>query len=185
MFQKSKINEPIDPRAGAKPAGSAPGVRAPERPQVAERPAVPASPRPSSSAPSMIAPDLRVIGNLVTEGDLQIEGTVEGDIQASTLIVGAGANVKGEIRSNDVTVNGTVVGKIRGRKVRLTDQARVNGDIVHASIAMEEGAHFEGSIHRAEDPLAEGAAPAPAAQPGTSRVMDLTDQAKPGAGKPS
>lgn len=183
MFQKSKINEPIDPRAGAPSAPPAPGVRAPERPQVAERPAAPAA-RVSSGAPSMIAPDLRVIGNLITEGDLQIEGTVEGDIHASTLIVGAGAQVKGEIRSNDVTVNGTVVGKIRGRKVRLTEQARVSGDIVHASIAMEEGAQFEGSIHRSDDPMKDGASSA-SAQPAASRVMDLTDQTGQGAGKTS
>ncbi len=187
MFQKSKINEPIDPRSGAKSKSSAPGVRAPERPPLSERPAPPA-PNASPSAPSIIAADLRVIGNLVTDGDLQIEGTVDGDIHASTLIVGSSAQVNGEIRSNDVTVNGAVTGKIRGRKVRLTEKARVNGDIVHSSIAMEEGAHFEGSIHRAEDPLKDGAAPtsaSPSVQSGTSRVMDLTEQAKPGGGKPS
>lgn len=183
MFQKSKINEPIDPRAGSKTAPPAPGVRAPERPQVSERPAAPAA-RVSSGSPSVIAPDLRVIGNLVTDGDLQIEGTVEGDIHATTLIVGSGAHVKGEIRSNDVTVNGTVIGKIRGRKVRLTEQARVSGDIVHASIAMEEGAQFEGSIHRSEDPMSDGASAAPS-QPAASRVMDLTDQTAPGTGKSS
>ncbi len=181
MFQKSKINEPIDPRSGARSAGSAPGVRAPERPQVSETP-VAATPRSSSPAsPSVIASDLKVIGNLVTNGDLQIEGTVEGDIHADTLIVVSGAQVRGEIRSNNVTVNGMVVGKIRGRKVRLTDQAHVDGDIVHSSISMEEGAHFEGSIHRADDPMNDGTAP----QTASSRVMDLTDKAKAGDGKPS
>ena len=184
MFQKSKINEPIDPRGGkgGKPSAPAPGARPPD-PAPERRAAAPSRPSTPSS-PSVLAPDLKVIGNLVTDGDLQIEGTVEGDVHARTLIVGNGAQVRGEIRSDDVTVNGTVAGKIRGRKVRLTETARVDGDIVHASIAMEEGAQFEGSIHRADDPLKEADAPQARGQaqpaPSGPRVMDLNEQARAG-----
>ncbi len=172
MFQKSKINEPIDPRAGGKPAPPTNDrQQLPERPVAAGRtvsaPARPATP----SSPSVIAPDLKVVGNLITDGDLQIEGQVEGDIHANTLIVGQGAEVKGEIRSNDVTVNGRVAGRIKGRKVRLTETANVDGDILHASISIEAGAHFEGSIHRAEDPLKD-------AGTSSSKVMELTNPEK-------
>ena len=53
----------------------------------------------------------------------------------------------------NVVVNGRVVGKVRGLKVRLTSTARVEGDIIHKTIAIESGAHFEGSVQRQEDPL--------------------------------
>jgi cytoskeletal protein CcmA (bactofilin family) len=53
-----------------------------------------------------------------------------------------------------------VIGRVRGLKVRLTSTARVEGDIVHKTIAIESGAHFEGSVQRQEDPLASGR-PAP------------------------
>ena len=167
MFKQSKINEPIDPRTGGKPpAPTTDRQQLPDRPQATNRAPNTVS-RPSTpSAPSVIATDLRVIGNLVTDGDLQIEGKVEGDIDANTLIVGQGAEGRGEVRANDVTVNGRVIGKIKGRKVRLTETAHVDGDIVHASISIEAGGNFEGSIHRSEDPL-KGDAPA---QP---RVMEL------------
>lgn len=181
MFQKSKINEPIDPRAGGQTPVSSP-VPAPS-PRPAERPAVSERPAPgglAQSSPSVIAPDLKVIGNLMTDGDLQIEGTVEGDVQARMLVVGNNAHVKGEIRSTDVTVNGKVTGRIRGQKVRLSATARVDGDIVHSSLAMEEGADFEGSIHRGDDPLKDSVAqPKPDAQ-----VMELTSPAKTGTDKP-
>ena len=63
-------------------------------------------------------------------------------------------------------VNGRVIGRVRGLKVRLTATARVEGDIIHKTIAIESGAHFEGSVQRQEDPLANSrpalAAPAPA-----------------------
>ena len=39
--------------------------------------------------------------------------------------------------------------------MRLTASAKVEGDIVHKTIAIESGAHFEGSVQRQEDPLNE------------------------------
>jgi len=177
MFQKSKINEPIDPRSGAPSPVPAPTTRAVERPTAAERPAAPAGAAATGTAPqatpSVIASDLRVIGNLMTDGDLLIEGNVEGDVQARTLVVGSDAHVKGEIRSGEVTVNGKVTGRIRGQKVRLSSSARVDGDIVHSSLAMEEGADFEGSIHRGDDPLKD----VPAQPRPDGRVMELTSPA--------
>jgi cytoskeletal protein CcmA (bactofilin family) len=95
-----------------------------------------------------------VVGNLRTTGDIQVEGTVEGDIRAHLLTVGESATIRGEIVADDIVVNGRVIGRVRGLKVRLTSTARVEGDIIHKTIAIESGAHFEGSVQRQEDPLA-------------------------------
>jgi cytoskeletal protein CcmA (bactofilin family) len=96
------------------------------------------------------------VGNLRTTGDIQVEGTVEGDIRAHLLTVGESATIRGEIVADDIVVNGRVIGRVRGLKVRLTSTARVEGDIIHKTIAIESGAHFEGSVQRQEDPLANG-----------------------------
>jgi len=116
---------------------------------------------PSSSPktkpnPSILSSDLTITGNLRTTGDIQVEGTVQGDIRAHLLTVGETANIEGEIVADDIVVTGRVVGKVRGLKVRLTSTARVEGDIIHKTIAIESGAHFEGSVQRAEDPLSSG-----------------------------
>jgi len=111
----------------------------------------------SKPAPSVLSSDLTITGNLRTTGDIQVEGTVQGDIRAHLLTVGESANIEGEIVADDVVVTGRVVGKVRGLKVRLTSTARVEGDIIHKTIAIESGAHFEGSVQRAEDPLSTGA----------------------------
>ncbi len=170
MFSKSKINEP--------------GTKAPE----AAKPAVPSSPMtpPAStgefkaSAPkpkppaSLLSADLHITGNLKTSGDIQVEGTVEGDIRAHLLTIGESATIKGEVSADDVIINGRIVGRVRGLKVRLTSTARVEGDIIHKTIAIESGAHFEGSVQRQDDPLNPGgrtpnkpasAAVAPATKP--------------------
>ena len=164
MFSKSKINEPGAPAA----AGTA--SEAAKKPTSGSPSSAPASDF-KSSAPkakppaSQLSTDLHITGNLKTSGDIQIEGTVDGDIRAHLLTVGEGATVNGECIADDVVVNGRIVGTVRGLKVRLTSSARVEGDIIHKTIAIESGAHFEGSVQRQDDPLntAKAAAPAPAA----------------------
>ena len=98
-----------------------------------------------------------VTGNIRTDGDIQIEGKVEGDVRARQLTVGETATINGEIMGDEIIVNGRVVGRVRGLKVRLSAAARVEGDIIHKTIAIESGAHFEGSVQRQDDPLADGA----------------------------
>lgn len=167
MFSKSRMNEPGKPGEAEKP-------KAPEA-------AAPASARPdfASSAPkakppaSVLSSDLTIVGNVRTSGDIQVEGTVEGDIRAHILTVGEGATVKGEVVADDVIVNGRIVGRVRGLKVRLTATARVEGDIIHKTIAIESGAHFEGSVQRQEDPL-QGAKNPPPTMP--NRTTPAVDQ---------
>ncbi len=158
MFSKTKINEPGPKQAGEgekpTPSGSAPAA-------AADLAAASTAPKVKPPA-SVLSSDLVITGNIKTTGDIQIEGTVEGDIRAHLLTVGEGATVKGECLADDVVVNGRVIGRVRGIKVRLTATARVEGDIVHKTIAIESGAHFEGSVQRQDDPLS--TAPKPAAK---------------------
>ncbi len=105
------------------------------------------------SPPSLLSNDLFIKGNLTTSGDIQIEGSVEGNIKASLLTIGQSALIKGEITAEEVVVNGNISGTIRGKRVHLTSSAEVEGDIIHGSIAIESGAHFEGTIEKSEDPF--------------------------------
>ena len=111
----------------------------------------------SKPAASVLSEDLKVIGNIKTLGDIQVEGLVEGDIRAHLLTIGESATIKGEVVADDVVINGRIVGRVRGLKVRLTSTARVEGDIIHKTIAIESGAHFEGSVQRQDDPINQNA----------------------------
>ncbi|MFY9237624.1 MAG: polymer-forming cytoskeletal protein [Roseovarius sp.] len=167
MFSKSKINDPSPRTDAAKPMGS-------DKPLDAPKTAAPTGSDFKAAAPkakppaSVLSSDLHITGNMKTTGDIQVEGTVEGDIRAHLLTIGETATIKGEVIADDVVINGRIVGRVRGLKVRLTSTARVEGDIIHKTIAIESGAHFEGSVQRQDDPLnakSKATAAAAAAQP--------------------
>ncbi|MGD9741861.1 MAG: polymer-forming cytoskeletal protein [Dongiaceae bacterium] len=100
------------------------------------------------ASPSIISADLRIVGDLASAGDLQIDGEVEGDIQSRTLTVGEGAQVKGSLSAETVRVCGSVSGQIKATTVVLDKTARVTGDIMHTSLAIEPGAFLEGHCRR-------------------------------------
>lgn len=164
MFSKSRINDQAPKKAGEPETLNL--ETAVQKPTGEFKPSAP-KPKPPAS---VLSSDLTITGNLKTTGDIQIEGVIDGDIRAHLLTVGEGATVRGEVIADDVVVNGRVVGRVRGLKVRLTSTARVEGDIIHKTIAIESGAHFEGSVQRQDDPLATGEAPKAIAAPTTPAI---------------
>ncbi|MGI3211371.1 bactofilin family protein [Roseovarius tibetensis] len=187
MFSKSKINEPAQKSGDAKPATPEPRRDTAQADSGAAGEFKAQAPKSKPPA-SVLSSDLHVIGNLKTTGDIQVEGTIEGDIRAHLLTIGEGATVKGEVIADDVVINGRIVGRVRGLKVRLTSTARVEGDIIHKTIAIESGAHFEGSVQRQDDPLAasksggkqaQAQAPTPSQQPAAKQPESKPAQPKP------
>jgi cytoskeletal protein CcmA (bactofilin family) len=105
------------------------------------------------SAPSIISADMVINGTLVSSGDTQIDGRVEGDVRSVGLVIGDKAEIHGEILAEDVTVRGKVMGRIRARKVLLAATSHVEGDILHEAFAVESGAFFEGNCRHSDNPL--------------------------------
>lgn len=106
----------------------------------------------SSGVASVIGTDLHIIGNLQSKGEIQIEGQVQGDLLASKIVVGPNAKITGGLVADDIIVQGTVQGSIRGLRVTLQSASRVEGDVFHQSLAIEQGAYFEGKSRRSENP---------------------------------
>ncbi|HEB79997.1 MAG TPA: polymer-forming cytoskeletal protein, partial [Rhodospirillales bacterium] len=87
--------------------------------------------------PSIISPDLRIFGDVSSEGEIQIDGSIEGDIRSDVLLVGQTAVIKGEIVADKVHVHGKVNGQIKARKVFLAKDSHVTGDILHEDLSIE------------------------------------------------
>ncbi len=136
-----------------------------------ERPATYASKSPGPSAskmvPSIIGEDLTIRGNVTSKGEVQVDGEIEGDIRYGSLLLGDKSRVTGGVAAEDVVVRGHLVGSITGLRITLQGQCHVEGDIFHQSLAIEQGAYFEGKSRRSDNPLAEIKAPNSAAKVGS------------------
>ncbi len=110
--------------------------------------AVDSRPIVKQSPPSIISADLRIFGDLSSDGEIQVDGAVDGDIRTKVLLVGEGAHIKGEIVAETVHVHGTVSGQIKSHSVNLAKTAHVVGDILHEDLAIETGAFLEGHCKR-------------------------------------
>ena len=132
------------------------GLMAPPRP-AGGPPVVPnaragASARGAGSA-SVIGADLTIVGNLNCKGEVQIDGKVEGDIHAQRIVIGEQAHTTGNLVAESIEVRGNAQGSIRGNTVTFQSTSRVEADVFHKSLAIEQGAFFEGKSRRSDDPL--------------------------------
>jgi len=107
----------------------------------------------ASEAASCISSGLSIVGKIVGQGTLSILGHVEGEVHASTVQIGDGAQVVGNIVSEELTIGGRVKGTIHANRVTLNNTAVVEGDIHHRSLAIEENAQFEGMSRRQKNAL--------------------------------
>jgi len=123
-------------------------------------------PAPKNAVPSIISADLRVNGNLISGSDIQVDGWVEGDIQSRTIVIGEGATVNGGLQAESVRICGVVKGQIKAETVVLEKTAKVTGDVLHKTLAIEEGAQLEGMCKRIDSVAsAQSAGVANGAQP--------------------
>ncbi len=103
------------------------------------------------NVPSIFSEDVTIEGTLRSEGDIQFDGTINGNIHSSVLTIGEKATINGEIVADKAMVCGCVVGTVRADNVHLMSSAHVEGDIFYNALAVETGAYFEGNCKRIQN----------------------------------
>jgi len=118
---------------------------------------------------SLLAADCRLTGDISSDGELHIDGRLEGDLICKTLTIGETGVVTGKISADMVRVLGSVNGQIKAHAIELGATARVVGDITHSSLKVDAGAYVQGVFTRLPadtasfaSPGAEKALPSPA-----------------------
>ena len=109
-----------------------------------------------------------ITGSLLSHGEVQIDGRVIGDICCTHLIVGEDAAITGSIIAQEVFIRGAVAGTIRAKRVILQESARVDSEIYHELLSIEEGARFHGRARLNQDPISIGAPETPRADAGVA-----------------
>jgi len=119
---------------------------------VVEQAVVRPGPTTKAGTTSCIGSGMSIVGKIECNGPVQVFGRIEGELQASELVVSDGAQVDGSVIAQDLTVRGRIKGTIRAHRVKLQDGGAVEGDIFHRSLSIDENSLFEGSSRRVENP---------------------------------
>jgi len=106
-----------------------------------------------AETPCVIGVGVTVVGQIRSSGFVQIEGHVEGEVCASTLVVNGVGSIKGDVVADSVLVRGKIIGNLRGRDIQLRATAHVEGAIFHQLLGVEAGATFEGKSCPSQDPM--------------------------------
>jgi cytoskeletal protein CcmA (bactofilin family) len=95
---------------------------------------------------SFIGAEVTITGNVSGNGDLHLDGTVEGDLACNSLILGPGGRIRGNISAATATLAGTIEGTVEARSVTVEKSARIAGDIAYESLSIENGAQVDGRL---------------------------------------
>lgn len=106
--------------------------------------------RKLSFEPSVIASNVNVLGNMVSDGVLDIDGQVDGNVTAQMVTVRPNGRIRGDLMATEAIVHGTVDGLIKAHAVSLFSTAVVNGTIMHETLMIEDGAVMNGKLKRTE-----------------------------------
>ena len=108
---------------------------------------------------SIIAADLKVVGELKTDGVVKVDGLVEGNIHATKqVLVSKDGEVKGDVQSSEVIVGGRIEGAVRATgRVEVQSSATVVGDIITKRILVHEGGEVNGNLRMGDSDITAGA----------------------------
>ncbi len=101
---------------------------------------------------STLGPGMAIVGKIDCQGTLHIFGRIEGELRATNVLIGNGAQFDGNVIAQGVTIDGRLNGTIHATRVSLQSNAVVDGDIFHRVLSIDENARFEGSSRRVENP---------------------------------
>jgi len=131
---------------------------------------------PTRLIDSYISENASIKGDLKCDGNLRIEGLVEGTVECmGNVIIGPKATVRAEVRARNVSVQGTVEGGIDGERVEVLSGGRVLGDVTVVDLLLDEGGLVRGHVIMRKDEVPQveplrlaGAPQAPAADEATT-----------------
>ncbi|MBN8531055.1 MAG: polymer-forming cytoskeletal protein [Alphaproteobacteria bacterium] len=109
---------------------------------------LPASLMNKTASPSILSQDINILGNIICEGYLDIDGKIDGNIKCTELSLRKNGTIRGDIIADTVHIYGTVKGLLKARSVHLYKTAYVEGIIMHESLSIEDGASVDGQLKR-------------------------------------
>lgn len=119
------------------------GSTAVEHSSVSERPRS----QPHQQMPSIISEGVEIVGDMIGETEIQVDGSVRGNLKAKRVMIGRTGLVDGSIKAETVIIAGNVSGDTNSKNITLEASARIKGGItVSGDLSMAAGARLEGKV---------------------------------------
>jgi len=97
--------------------------------------------------PSIISEGVEIVGDMIGETEIQVDGIVRGNMKAKRVTVGRTGTVDGGIKADTATIAGNVTGDIVAKSLTLEASARIkSGVTVHGDMSMAAGARLDGKV---------------------------------------
>jgi len=101
----------------------------------------------SEKIESFLGSNARIKGEMTVEGTLRLDGTIEGSLNADSVILSEKAMVKGDISAQKIVIAGTVEGNLRAKElVEIQSKGRVLGGVFAPRFSVVEGGEINGKI---------------------------------------
>ena len=97
---------------------------------------------------SFLSSDLEIKGDIVAKGAIEIEGRVDGNITADSVLLGEGGVLTGDITAQTVDLQGRYTGNVKGGQVTVRRSAVVEAGITYADLVVESGARIVGKLSK-------------------------------------
>ena len=94
--------------------------------------------------PCLISRGSKVKGRLISPSEIQLDGTVEGDVHSNRVIISESGFVEGRVYASEITMKGKLVGNIYTKRIHLTAKSHVEGDVHYEELSIETGAFIDG-----------------------------------------
>ncbi|MNH49173.1 Polymer-forming cytoskeletal [compost metagenome] len=153
MFNKSKPYDSGPSSGMGIPPAPEPTPAATPSVAPSAAPRAPEASRPAaarSSSLSTLSAGVKYEGNISGAGELQVDGSLKGDIRVVRVTIGEGGSVEGTVHADILEVRGRVSGAIVAKQVKLFATARIEGDITQEQLSIEQGAWFQGRCTQAK-----------------------------------
>ncbi len=102
------------------------------------------------STPTIIAKDLKIEGNIVGTGSLEIEGNIRGIIHGNSVILREEGVIEGEVIADSLNIRGRFNGNVRAKNVSISSRAKITGIIEYGTLSVEDGAYIDGQFKQLE-----------------------------------
>lgn len=103
------------------------------------------------SIPSVLSHGTHILGNVLSDGAVDIDGTLEGNVKGEQVTIRQNGKICGDIVAHSVHIYGEVRGIVRAHEVHLYSSCVMSGVIVHHSLAVEEGAFIDAKLKRVSE----------------------------------